>query len=61
MSTYWECLVHCVFVSIVTCILIGNVLQIAYSSHDITGTHVECHVNRLFVFMTSRVLIGGVS
>ena len=30
MSTYWECLVHCVFVSIVTWVLIGIVLFIVY-------------------------------
>ena len=95
MGTHWECLDYCLFVSIMSWVLIGvscqlsiclhfvmgthwGVLTTVYLSplchenslgvscqssiclHDVKDTHWGCIVNRLFVSMLSRILIGGV-
>ena len=57
-GTHCKCLVNCLFVSIVSRVLIGRVLSICL--HGVKGTHWKCLVNLLFVSMVSRVLIGRV-
>ena len=55
-GTHWKCFVNCLFISILSRVLIG----VSVCLHDVTATHCECLVNRLFVSMMSQLLIVSV-
>ena len=72
IGTHWECLVNCLFVSIVALVLSGSVwplwhgyslgvsCQLSICFYCGIGTHWECLVNYLFVSIVALVLIGSV-
>ena len=60
MSTHWGCLENCLFVSIMSLVLIVGVLSIVNCFHYAMDTNKGCLDNCLFVSIMSWVLIRDV-